>query len=360
VSASTALQRPPATIDAPAATVQRSRAGVVLLAVVFVALVAVLARAPSFVSLGTEATMVNFFILLTMATMWNLLAGYAGIVSIGQQAFIGLGAYGVLILAQHGMSPIATIPIVAVACGVAALPIWLLLFRLRGGYFAIATWVVAVTCEQVIGQFSSLGGFTGTILPGLGGMSPSEFVHATYWSALAVATVSVAGTYALLRSRVGLVFAAIRDDEVGAASAGARVARARAMAFVVAACGCGAAGTLLTISQLNVQPDSVFSVSWSAQMIVVCVLGGLGTVEGPVVGAVVFFILEQTLAQQAAWYFIIIGSVAVVVAIWAPKGIWGLISAKVRLRLFPVGYSVRYRRRPDTEELPAADAGASV
>src|SRR5205823_1830104 len=116
---------------------------------------------------GTTDTFVNFFILLIMASMWNLLAGYAGLVSVGQQAFIGLGAYFVLIAAQHGMSPFSAIPVAAVGCAVVALPVSWLVFRLRGGYFAIATWVVAEVFELVISRFSSLGGGTGKSLPGL-------------------------------------------------------------------------------------------------------------------------------------------------------------------------------------------------
>src|SRR5579863_10671926 len=108
-----------------------------------------------------------------MACMWNLLAGYAGLVSVGQQAFVGLGAYGVLILALHGISPFWALPVSAICCGVAAVPLWWLVSRLRTVYFAIATWVLAATIMLIIEKFSSIGGGTGMPLPGLGGFSPT-------------------------------------------------------------------------------------------------------------------------------------------------------------------------------------------
>ena len=301
-----------------------------------VAVLAVLAYLPYLAYSGTTDTLTNFFVLLTMASMWNLLAGYAGMVSVGQQAYIGLGAYFVLILAQHGVQPFAGIPLAILGCAVIAVPISMLVLRLRGGYFAIATWVVAEVCLQVISRFKTLGGGTGAPLPGLDSMDPTLRTAVTYWAALAVAVAGLATIYLLLRGRLGLVLTAIRDNEVGARSLGVRVQRARRIVFLVAAAGCGAAGTIVIISQLNVQAPAAFTVEWSANMIFVTIIGGIGTIEGPIVGSIVFFALQQTLSAHGALYLIVVGLVAVVVAIWAPRGLWGLLSG--RLRLFPVGY----------------------
>jgi branched-chain amino acid transport system permease protein len=306
-----------------------------------VAVVGVLAYLPYAVYSGTTDTLVNLFILLTLASMWNLLAGYAGLVSVGQQAFIGLGAYIVLFLALHGVSPFVAIPFAAVGCAVLAFPISLLVLRLRGGYFAIATWVVADTCQLIVSRSSTLGGGTGAGVAGLSGVDPTLLTAYTYWAALAVAVIALAATYLLLRSRLGLVLTAVRDNEVGARSLGARVLGAKRLVYLAAAAGCGAGGALLAVSQLNVQPASVFSVQWSAQMIFVTVIGGIGSIEGPIIGAVLFFALQQTLAQYGAWYLMILGGVAILVAIWSPRGIWGFISAHTRVRPFPVGYWLR-------------------
>jgi len=311
---------------------------------------ALLAAMPGIITQGGLSVLVNFFILLTMATMWNLLAGYGGLVSIGQQAFVGLGGYSIVVLGDAGMNPLAAIPLAALVAGVLAVPISYLVFRLRGGYFAIATWVVASAAELVISSDTSLGGGTGHPVTGLGYLSPSAFGNLVYWCALGVATAALVAAYALLRSRLGLVLVAVRDDEVGAASAGARVTAARRIVFLVAAAGCGAAGALLAVSQLNVQPSSIFGISWAAEMIFVTMIGGLGTLEGPIVGTVLFFVLQQNLANQGAWYLVILGSVAVVVALFSPKGIWGFIRDRLHVQVFPVGYLVR--QSPPAAGLP--------
>jgi ABC-type branched-subunit amino acid transport system permease subunit len=300
--------------------------------------VVVLALFPFFLGPGTSTIMVQGFIILTLASMWNLLAGYAGLVSVGQQAFVGLGAYFVLILNIHNLSMFTALPIAAVACGVAALPMWWLVSRLRSGYFAIATWVLATTVLLIIEKFPSIGGGTGLSLPHTPNLSSAVLEAYTYWIGLAVTVLALIAVYLLLRGRLGLVLTAIRDDEVAARSSGARVGLARMLVFVVAGIGCGAAGALLAISQLIVQPNAVFSVQWTAEMAFAVIIGGLGTIEGPILGTIVYMILQQALQSYNAWYLIILGLVAMVIAIFARRGLWGLVDDHLHVRLFPVGY----------------------
>jgi branched-chain amino acid transport system permease protein len=334
----TGLLQPPAEARLP--LVRRSAPGSAWLLPAGAAVVVVLAFMPDLVSAADTSLFVNVFILLTMSTMWNLLAGYAGTISIGQQTFIGLGAYAVLVAAMNGMEPFSAMPVAAFVCGVIALPVSFLVFRMRGGYFAIATWVVASTAELVISSVTALGGGTGKAIPGFSGLSPATYNHITYWAGLAVVVLALGVTYVVLRSRLGVVLSAVRDDEEGARAAGARVMLARRLVFVIAAVGCGAAGALLAVSQLNVQPASAFSVQWSAEMIFVTMIGGMGTVEGPILGTAIYFALQQNLAQHGAWYLIILGTVAVAVAIWAPRGLWGTLTGRVGVELFPVGHHV--------------------
>lgn len=329
---------PPALPGARSVQVRRTGRSGVVGGVAGIAILVVLAFMPVLASSAETTLLVNFFVLLTMAVMWNLLAGYAGMVSIGQQAFVGLGAYGVLVLAMNGFNPVGAIGISALVCAAIAFPVSLLVFRLSGGYFAIATWVVADTAQLIISSIPSIGGGTGHPVPGLSGLSPHVFTETTYWAALTVVVVSMVLAYVLLRSPLGLLMAAMRDDEVSALSAGARVLATRRVVFLVAAFGCGAAGAILAVSQLQVQPGSVFSIQWAAEMIFVSMIGGMGTLEGPIVGTVIFFVLQQNLAQQGAWYLIIFGAVAVGVAIWAPRGIWGEVRRRTGVELFPVGY----------------------
>ncbi len=321
--------------------VTRSRRNVAWTGAGALIVVVVFAFFPYIVYSGTTAILVQAFIVLTLASMWNLLAGYAGLVSVGQQAFVGLGAYFVLILALHGLSPFVALPISAIVCGVAALPMWWLLSRLRSGYFAIATWVLAATIMLIIEKFSSIGGGSGMPLPGFAGMSPTLLTAYTYWAGLAVTVLALVGVYLLLRGRLGLVLTAVRDDEVAARSSGARVGLARLLVYVVAGIGCGAAGAVLAISQLQVQPSAVFSVQWTAEMAFATIIGGLGTIEGPILGTAVYMVLQQTLASYNAWYLIILGLVAILVALFARRGLWGLVDEHVHIRLFPVGYWLR-------------------
>jgi ABC-type branched-subunit amino acid transport system permease subunit len=321
--------------------VTRSRQNVAWTGVGALVVVVVLALFPYIVYSGTTAIMVQAFIVLTLASMWNLMAGYAGLVSVGQQGFVGLGAYFVLILALHGLSPFAALPVAAIGCGVAALPLWWLVSRLRSGYFAIATWVLAAAIMLFVERFQSLGGGTGLPLPGFTGMNPTLLTAYTYWIGLAVTAAAMLAVYVLLRGRLGLVLTAVRDDEVAARSSGARVGLARALVFVVAGIGCGAAGGVLAISQLQVQPSAVFNVQWTAEMAFATIIGGLGTIEGPIIGTAVYMVLQQTLQSYNAWYLIILGLVAILIALFARRGLWGLVDERLHLRLFPVGYWLR-------------------
>jgi branched-chain amino acid transport system permease protein len=301
-------------------------------------IVALLVALPYLVFANVTGVLVNLFILLSLATMWNLLAGYAGLISVGQQAYIGVGAYAVFVLAGHGLSPYAAVPLAALISALVALPLSFLLLRLRREYFAIATWVVAEAMQLFVLRTDSLGGGSGAVLGGMAGVDPTLRQALTYWIALSVAAASLLGAYLLLRSRLGLDLTAIRDNEVGARSVGVRIALAKRIVYLVAAGGAGAAGAVLIISQLFVQPAAVFTVQWSAYMIFVALIGGLGSIEGPIVGTVIFFLLQQTLADRGAWYLIILGSVAVLIAMWVPRGIWGFITDRFDLHLFPVGY----------------------
>lgn len=325
-----------AAIERPRVT--RSRRSAAWSAVFGVAVVAGLASLPYIVFTNVTGVLVNLFILLALATTWNLLAGYAGLISVGQQAYIGVGAYAVFVLADHGIPPFVAIPLAAVISALVALPASFLLLRLRREYFAIATWVVAEALQLAVLRTDSLGGGTGAFLGGMSGFDPTIRQAFTYWAALAVVVATLLGTYLLLRSRLGLDLTAIRDNEVGARGVGVRVAQAKRIVYLVAAAGAGAAGAVLIISQLFVQPTAVFSVEWSAYMIFVALIGGLGSIEGPIVGTLIFFLLQQTLADRGAWYLIILGTFAVLMAMWVPRGLWGIVADRFDLRLFPVGY----------------------
>jgi branched-chain amino acid transport system permease protein len=329
---------PAARAQAGGVIVTRSRYPATWAAGVGLLLVVILAVLPYIAYQSLTNTLVNLFILITLASMWNVLAGYAGLVSVGQQAYIGLGAYAVLLLAQHGVSPFLAIPVAAVVGAAFALPASWFVFRLTGGYFAIATWVLAIVASIIITGIPSLGGGTGAALPGFANVGATLLGAETYWGALAVAVVTVVGVYVLLRSRLGLVLTAIRDNEVGARSVGARVTRAKRTVYLVAAAGCAAAGAMVAISQLNVEAATVFNIQWTAYMIFAVLIGGIGSIEGPIIGSIIFIVLQQTLSQYNAWYLVLLGSLAIVMAIWVRGGLWSFLTSKVPIHLFPVQY----------------------
>ncbi len=304
-----------------------------------VAVVAVLGYLPYLVSRGTQVDLVGLFALVVLGTMWNLLAGYGGMVSIGQQAYIGIGGYGLVYLAEVlGVDPFLAVPVAAVVCALVAWPTSYLAFRLSGGYFAIGTWVIAEVVRLLVTQVDAVGAGSGASLTAFSGIEPLYRIAFVYWMSLGIAVAVVVGVYLLMRSRVGLALTAIRDDPTAASSAGVAVTRAKRLVYVVAAAGCGLAGAMIVANTLRVQPGSIFSVEYSAVMVFIVVIGGIGTIEGPVLGALVFYLLQDSLADLGNWYLVVVGTVAVAVTLLAPKGLWGL--TRGRVELFPTGYRV--------------------
>ena len=311
--------------------------GVLALVVLFLPIVPYL----SAVSRGTQASLVTLFSLITMATMWNLLAGYGGMLSVGQQAYIGIGAYGLVYLSDKvGLDPFMAVPLAVVAAGVISIPISYLVFRLQGGYFAIGTWVVAEVIALIVMQMTIFGGGIGLTFTGFSGLAAGRRIAYVYWLSLAGVVIAVLVTYLIMRSRLGLGFTAIRDDATAAASLGVRVTQSKRFVFVVAAMGCGLAGAMIAANTLRVQPTAMFSVNYAVFMIFIVVIGGLGTIEGPILGAIVFFGLQQWLSGLGVWYLVILGVIAILITLFLPRGLWGLISGNGRIRLFPVGYRV--------------------
>jgi branched-chain amino acid transport system permease protein len=326
-----------------------SRIGVVVLAV----LLAILAAAPLWGERQDLRLLAEIYAYVALASLWNLLAGYAGLVSVGQQAYVGLGAYvlfGLTMLA--GVHPLAAIPLAGAIGAVVAVPVALLIFRLRGHYFAIGTWVVAEVFRLLASQVSALGGGSGISLPVgiVTSMASSrqarEFL--IYWLALAILAAVLGAIFLLLRSRYGLALTAIRDNELAARSNGVDVARVKLVVYLMTAFGTAMLGALIFLQKLRVSPDTAFSVNdWTAFVIFITVIGGIGRLEGPLIGTIVFFALRQTMADLGSLYLLMLGAVAIVVMLKAPKGIWGYAADRFGWQLLPLE-----RRLTTTRQLP--------
>jgi branched-chain amino acid transport system permease protein len=304
---------------------------------VIVALIVVLAAGPAFLAPNAIDQLTTLFIYVIVAVTWNALAGYGGLVSIGQQAFFGLGAYAAVRLADAGVSVYPALFIAAALVALVALPISSFMLRLRAGEFAIGMWVVAALAHLLVNLDTLVRGETGTSLIALNAY-PADTRHSlTYWAALVGMVALIGALFALLRSPLGAAIQAIRDNEDAAAAVGVRVMRTKRIIFVLAAFGVALAGALWLATTITFQPKTYFSVQWTAYMIFMVLVGGLGTFEGPILGAVLFFAIEAWFGATGVWYLVGLGAAALLFALFLPKGLWGWVDQRLGLRLMPVG-----------------------
>nr|WP_319383208.1 branched-chain amino acid ABC transporter permease [uncultured Roseibium sp.] len=327
-------------------TISRSSPASRAAALIGILVLAALVAAPWWAGRADMRLLSEIFLYLSLACLWNLLAGYAGLVSVGQQAFVGFGGYMLFALAIFaGLSPLAAIPIAGLLGALVAVPVAFLIFRLRGAYFAIGTWVIAEVFRLSFAQISALGGGSGTSLPVaiVRSMASSRSMReaTTYWLALGMAVLVLAVIYLLLRSRNGLALTAIRDSEVASNSFGIDIWRHKFIVYVVTAGLTASTGALIFLQKLRISPDAAFSVNdWTAFVIFIVVIGGIGTLEGPIIGVIVFFLLRETLADLGTTYLLLLGLVAIVVMLKAPRGIWGFVRDRTGLELFPLSRRV--------------------
>jgi branched-chain amino acid transport system permease protein len=317
---------------------------------------------PFFASRGLLQDLTFVFYMLALAQLWNLLAGYVGLVSVGQQAFVGLGGYLLFALTViGGLDVLPAVLLAGVIAAVCALPTALIVFRLRGAYFAIGTWVVAEVYRLSFAQVKQLGGGTGSSLPvsvanefavlqwvkaafGLRTAMARDLV--IYWFALVLAICTVAVVYGILRSRHGLGLAAIRDSERAAQNLGVNSFRIKLCIYALVAGLTGVTGALIYLQKARISPDAAFSVlDWTAYVIFIVIIGGIGTIEGPILGVVVYFLMQSYLAEFGTWYLILLGMLGIAIILFCPRGIWGYLADRYGLVLFPVQRGLNTPRR---------------
>ncbi len=297
--------------------------------------------APFIFDAGISRLLGEVLLMLAMAQMWNLLAGYTGLVSIGHQAFVGIGAY-VLFFASDslGITPYAAIPLAGLAGGLVAMVVAPLLFRLRDAYFSIGIWVFAEILHLFATKSAVLGGTSGVALRAVQRIDIERFGQYSFYICAAIALAAVLGVYSLMRSRVGLALMAVRDNELAASSIGIDVTRNRLIAFAISAVGCAMAGATHYMTAMFVGADSAFSVDWVVAMLFIVIIGGIGTLEGPIVGTLIYFTLREFFATyfelSGGWYLVAMGLVAIVVMQIAPRGVWGWIHERRWLTGFVV------------------------
>jgi branched-chain amino acid transport system permease protein len=315
-------------------------------------LISVLFALPLFASRSLLQDLIFVFTMLALAQLWNVLAGWGGLVSVGQQAFVGLGAYALFAcVTLAGLDPLLAVLLAGCFTAVMAAVLGPLLFRLEGPYFAIGSWVLAEALRLGCAQFKPLGGGTGMSLSNnaLAGMSGSQWVQAlfgiraaaardvvVYWIALLLVVGITLAIYIFVRSRSGLGLAASRDNHAAARSVGVRTERLRYLLWIVVAFATGIVGALVYLQKARISPDAAFSVvDWTAYVLFIVVIGGVRTIEGPIVGVLVFWMLLYSLSQYGSFYLLVLGALAIGIMIFMQKGIWGSLAERTGLQLFP-------------------------
>jgi branched-chain amino acid transport system permease protein len=308
--------------------------------VVLIAVTAVFIAAPLWCSRGQLSLLVEVFYFLALAQFWNLLAGYAGVISLGQQAFLGLGGYvlffATIVLHWH---PILALALAGVVGALVAIPGAVIVMRLRGAYLAIGTWVVAEILRLCFSEVTVLGSGSGISLP----VSVARAVEmpglhrdgVLYLLSLLLALLSIGVAYGLLCTRHGLALTSIRDNEMAARACGVNSFRVKLIVFVVAGLGTALTGAVIYLNKLRISPSAAFDINWTSYLIFIVIIGGIGTLEGPIVGTIVFFLLRQYLSDLGSWYLIILGGIAVLVMLKMPTGLWGEFSRRFDVSLFP-------------------------
>src|SRR5271165_1494187 len=317
--------------------------------------------------LGTSAFMrwaVEVMCYLLLAQMWNLLAGYGGLMSVGMQAFVGIGGYSVFVLAQHvGVNPFLSIPIAGAMAALAAALTSPLVFRMRGGYFAIGTWVLAEVFRIAFSNVSLLGGGSGQSLTVMTRVDRTTREIAIYLIAATTLIVASVAINLLLRSRFGLGLTALRDSEAAAESQGVDVRALKLQVYTLSSFGAGLVGAIYYTSILRISPFAAFDLNWVVAATFIVVIGGIGTVEGPIVGTAIFFALRWLLADYGTWYWLVMGAVAVLVVMFAPAGVWGYVRARWNIQLLPLQRRLVLQRSTRTGEASTAhvtDSSVSV
>ena len=262
---------------------------------------------------------------LGMAQMWNLLVGYSGLLSLGQQAFIGFSGYSVAVLTNYyGVYIWLSVFLGGLFSVLLALFMSLFIFRMKGIYFAIGTWIFAEILLLWFSNWEYVKYGTGLFI------KPADppSMTAIYYAAFIMGAGALAVVYAILRSRIGLGLMAMRDDEEVSETMGVEIFRSKLFCFLVAAFITGTTAGVLYVFQIFIQPYKAFAIDWTVVLVFIVVIGGIGTIEGPIVGAFLYVFFSQYLAEYAHISLLLLGIIAITIILVAPKGIMGTLQEK--------------------------------
>ncbi len=263
-----------------------------------------------------------------MALGWNLIGGYTGYVSFGNVVFFGLGAYTSAFLALHGIENVwVAIPLAIVVAALFAIALGVPILRLKGHYFGIATLGIALAVQEIVANVDALGGGTGVTL------HQAAWYSQYYYAMWLVCSGSLLVTWFVARSKFGYALVAIRENEDAAAVLGVNATYFKVAAWAISGMMAAAAGAVFAFSTGFIDPPSAFSVDNNVFPIVMVLLGGIGTVAGPVVGAILLTAINETLwSHFPQIHTLFFGAVIVIVVLFLPRGLLYLQNARGGVR----------------------------
>lgn len=323
-------------LSLPSIRVRRQTPSGTVAMVLGVGLLIAVVSMPWWATAGNIRDVVQICCYIAIAQMWNLLAGYGGLVSVGQQTFIGVSAYTMFVMAQlWGINAFLAVVLCLVAPAIIAVPTYALLHRLDGPYFAIGTWVLAEVFRLATSVFPYVNSGAGMSLRVMTDYSAYERAIGVSLLCALLLLVTIGGSYWLLRSRYGLALTAIRDNPVAAASQGVNVGRLRFLIWIAAAVGTGFAGAVYFMAQLRITPPSAYDPNWANIAIFIVMVGGLGSLEGVLIGALIYFFADRWFGDYGATYLVVLGLLTLAMALFARGGVWSLICKVVDAPWFP-------------------------
>jgi branched-chain amino acid transport system permease protein len=298
---------------------------------------------------GTQRLLTTVFMFIALAQAWNIIGGYTGYASFGQVAFFGLGAYMVAVLMNnYHVSFWLALPVAIVGGVLFAVLIGIPLLRLRGHYFAIATLGAAEGAREVINNMTPItGGGGGITIPTFGAEAPTAYFGKPgfYLAFLVLAAIAVGVSALLARSRFGYAMVAVHQDEEAAGAVGINTTVVKVVAFGVSAAIVACAGGLYAFQQIEFYPTDVFDASFTVLMVIMVVIGGSGTVLGPLFGAVALELLSQYLRISLGFLNqLIFGAIIVLVVVFFPQGVVTFAQEAWRARRFSILDNIRRYR----------------
>lgn len=298
----------------------------------FAAGVVLLALLPLSADRGLMFLGSEILVVIALSQAWNLLAGYGGLLSLGHHAFVGVGGYALYLITRDlPIHPYLAIPLAGFVTAGAALAMAPILFRLREVYFAVGMWVAAEIFRILVMRSDAVGGASGLPLSAARSLDRQWMLPSAYWLALATAIGATVLIWAMMRSHFGLRLRALRDDEQAARSIGVAPGRVRLIVFTLSAGITGIAGAVSFLSALFITPTAAFDINWLVTIVFVTIIGGIGRLSGPFLGAAVYFGLRETLAFSSSWYLVALGAAAVLVMLAFPGGLAELCDRLVTL-----------------------------